>query len=73
MNQDWDVETDFLVVGGGGCGLMAAFAAARTGVDVMPESRVRMAPSFPICMREVGQPQESRVTVSTAISPATVS
>jgi fumarate reductase flavoprotein subunit len=34
-NQDWDLETDFAIVGAGGCGLTAAFAAARTGVEVM--------------------------------------
>ncbi len=33
--MDWDVETQFLVIGGGGCGLMAAFAAARRGVEVL--------------------------------------
>lgn len=35
MNADWDLETDFAIVGAGGCGLAAAFAAARTGVEVM--------------------------------------
>ncbi|MGE0314321.1 MAG: FAD-dependent oxidoreductase [Lautropia sp.] len=32
--EDWDLETEFLIIGAGGCGLMAAFAAARTGVEV---------------------------------------
>lgn len=35
MTSDWDLETDVVVVGGGGCGLMAAFAAARQGVEVL--------------------------------------
>jgi fumarate reductase flavoprotein subunit len=33
--QAWDLETDLVVVGAGGCGLMAAFAAARRGVEVI--------------------------------------
>jgi fumarate reductase flavoprotein subunit len=33
--SDWDLETDVLVVGAGGCGLMAAYGAARKGVDVV--------------------------------------
>jgi fumarate reductase flavoprotein subunit len=35
VTSNWDVETDFAIVGAGGCGLTAAFAAARTGVEVM--------------------------------------
>lgn len=35
MADHWDLETDVVVVGGGGCGLMAAFAAARRGVAVL--------------------------------------
>ncbi len=35
MTQHWDIETDLAIVGAGGCGLMAAFAAARTGIEVM--------------------------------------
>jgi fumarate reductase flavoprotein subunit len=31
----WDVETDVLVIGAGGCGLVAALAAAETGADVL--------------------------------------
>jgi fumarate reductase flavoprotein subunit len=31
----WDLETEFLVIGAGACGLMAAFAAARRGVEVV--------------------------------------
>lgn len=31
---DWDEETELAVVGGGGCGLTAAAAASRHGVDV---------------------------------------
>jgi len=31
----WDLETELLVVGAGACGLMAAFAAARRGVEVI--------------------------------------
>jgi fumarate reductase flavoprotein subunit len=33
--MDWDLQTDFLVIGGGGCGLMAAFVAARAGIEVV--------------------------------------
>jgi fumarate reductase flavoprotein subunit len=32
---DWDIETDLVVVGAGACGLMAAFAAARRGVELI--------------------------------------
>ena len=35
MSAAWDLETGFLVVGAGACGLMAAFAAARRGVEVV--------------------------------------
>jgi fumarate reductase flavoprotein subunit len=31
----WDLETEFLVIGGGGCGLMAAYVAARHGIEVV--------------------------------------
>lgn len=31
----WDLEADVVVVGAGACGLMAAFAAARAGVEVI--------------------------------------
>lgn len=31
----WDLQTEFLVIGAGACGLMAAFAAARRGVEVV--------------------------------------
>ncbi|MCU0594051.1 MAG: FAD-binding protein, partial [Desulfobacterota bacterium] len=30
----WDVETDVLIIGGGGCGLIAALAAAEKGAHV---------------------------------------
>jgi fumarate reductase flavoprotein subunit len=30
----WDIETDVLVIGAGGCGLVAALAAAEAGADV---------------------------------------
>jgi fumarate reductase flavoprotein subunit len=30
----WDIETDVLVIGAGGCGLVAALAAAETGAEV---------------------------------------
>ena len=32
---DWDIETDLVIVGAGACGLMAAFAAARRGVELI--------------------------------------
>lgn len=31
---DWDIETDILIIGAGGCGLAAAIAAADRGADV---------------------------------------
>lgn len=34
MSQTWDVETGLAIVGAGGCGLMAAFVAARAGIEV---------------------------------------
>lgn len=33
--QPWDLETEFLVIGGGGCGLMAAYVAAARGIEVV--------------------------------------
>jgi fumarate reductase flavoprotein subunit len=33
--ESWAVETELAIVGAGGCGLMAAFAAARRGVEVI--------------------------------------
>lgn len=33
--MNWDLETELVVVGAGACGLMAAFAAARRGVQVI--------------------------------------
>lgn len=33
--DNWDLETELVVVGAGACGLMAAFAAARAGVEVV--------------------------------------
>jgi fumarate reductase flavoprotein subunit len=33
--ESFDLETDVVVVGAGACGLMAAFSAARRGVDVL--------------------------------------
>ena len=35
LDPDWDLRTEFLVIGAGACGLMAAFAAARRGVEVV--------------------------------------
>lgn len=35
MTQSWDIETELVVVGAGACGLMAAFVAARQGVEVL--------------------------------------
>jgi fumarate reductase flavoprotein subunit len=35
MAQRFSIETDLVVVGAGACGLMAAFAAARRGVEVL--------------------------------------
>ena len=35
MTQRWDMETELVVVGAGACGLMAAFAAARRGVEAL--------------------------------------
>ena len=35
MTERWDMETGLAVVGAGACGLMAAFAAARRGVEVL--------------------------------------
>ena len=35
MTQHWDAETELVIVGAGGCGLMAAFAAARRGVELI--------------------------------------
>lgn len=35
MTQHWDSATELVVVGAGGCGLMAAFAAARRGVELI--------------------------------------
>lgn len=35
MQQDWDIETQLVVVGAGACGLIAAYAAARRGVEVV--------------------------------------
>ena len=35
MTAHWDTETELVIVGAGGCGLMAAFAAARRGVELI--------------------------------------
>jgi fumarate reductase flavoprotein subunit len=35
MAQDWDLETELVVVGAGGCGLMAAFVAAKRGIELI--------------------------------------
>lgn len=35
MTERWDLETELVIVGAGGCGLMAAFAAARRGIEVI--------------------------------------
>ncbi len=34
-SPDWDLETELVVVGAGGCGLMAAFVAARHGIELI--------------------------------------
>lgn len=33
--MNWDIETQLVVIGAGACGLMAAFAAARRGVELI--------------------------------------
>ena len=33
--MDWDMETELVIVGAGGCGLMAAFVAAKLGVELV--------------------------------------
>ena len=33
--QHWDAETELVIVGAGGCGLMAAYAAAKRGVEII--------------------------------------
>ena len=35
MTEQWDLETELVIVGAGGCGLMAAYAAARAGIEVI--------------------------------------
>lgn len=35
MSQQWDLETDLVIVGAGGCGLMAAYAAAKRGIEII--------------------------------------
>lgn len=35
MTTQWDMETDLVIVGAGGCGLMAAFVAAKLGVELI--------------------------------------
>ncbi|MSQ64049.1 MAG: FAD-dependent oxidoreductase [Betaproteobacteria bacterium] len=35
MAIEWDMETDLVIVGAGGCGLMAAFVAAKLGVELI--------------------------------------
>ena len=39
----WDLETELLVIGAGACGLMAAFVAARQGVQVVVIEKSRKA------------------------------
>jgi fumarate reductase flavoprotein subunit len=34
-NGDWSFETDIVIIGGGGCGLTAAVAAAQNGVEAL--------------------------------------
>ena len=43
--EAWDLETDILVVGAGGCGLTAALVASELGNDVLVVERDRR----PIC------------------------
>lgn len=33
--QHWDAETELVIVGAGGCGLMAAYAAAKRGIEII--------------------------------------
>ncbi|HUN69377.1 MAG TPA: FAD-dependent oxidoreductase [Burkholderiales bacterium] len=35
VTRRWDMETELVIVGAGACGLMAGFAAARQGVEVL--------------------------------------
>ena len=39
----WDIEVDVLVIGAGGCGLIAALAAAQKGVSVFVVEKEKMA------------------------------
>ncbi len=39
----WDIEVDVLVIGGGGCGLVAALAAAQKGVQVFVVEKEKTA------------------------------
>ena len=40
---DWDIEVDVLVIGAGGCGLIAALAAAQNGVSVFVVEKEKQA------------------------------
>ena len=35
QQDTWDLETDLLVIGAGGCGMVAALRAARMGARVL--------------------------------------
>ncbi len=39
----WDIETDVLVIGAGGCGLVAALAAAETGAEIFVVEKEKTA------------------------------
>src|SRR5512134_1494684 len=43
QDVSWDVETDVLVIGGGGCGLIAALAAAEKGAHVFVVEKEKAA------------------------------
>ncbi len=57
MTQAWDVETQLVIVGAGGCGLMAAFAAARRGVElVLLEKDTRLGSNTELASGSIAAP-----------------